>query len=109
MITAGKLSERVSILVPTTGRNEYGEQIATFENVKTVWANVIFQRGSNALVAGESFMNRSISVTMRNNKLIHDRCRLMWDNKTYSIDSFNRSGHDGSITIVATLLDEGNE
>lgn len=109
MISAGKLSERVGILAPEVTRNEFGEQVTTYKNIKTIWANVIFQRGTQALVMGEVYLNRSITVTMRNNSLVHDRCRLQWDGKTYGIDSFNRSAHDGSITIVATLIDEGNE
>jgi hypothetical protein len=53
-------------------------------------------------------MNRSIVVTIRNNSLITDRCRIQWDGKIYAIESLNRSVHDGSITITATVVDEGN-
>ena len=108
MITAGKLSERVVILMPEVTRGESGEQVTDFKEVKTVWANVLFQRGAQALVAGDVYLNRSIVVTMRNNKLITERCRLKWDGKTYFIESLNRSGHDGSITISASVLEEGN-
>lgn len=108
MISAGKLSERVSILVPKTTQGNFGEQVTEWENVRTVWANVVFQRGVHALNAGEGWLTGSVTVTMRDNKTIHDRCRLKWDGKTYLIESFNRSGRDGSITIVATKVDEGN-
>ena len=108
MISAGKLADRVSILVPTTIQGQFGEQVTTWENVRTVWANVVFQRGVHALNAGEGWLTGSIVVTMRDNKTIHDRCRLKWDGKTYLIESFNRSGRDGSITIVASKVDEGN-
>lgn len=108
MITAGKLSERVSILMPVVTRSESGEQLTDYKEVAKVWANVIFQRGAQALVAGDVFLNRSVVVTMRNNKVITERCRLKWDGKTYVIESLNRSGHDGSITIAATVVEEGN-
>lgn len=109
MLTAGKLNERVSILMPEITRTESGEQLTTFKEVKQIWANVIFQRGAQALAMGEVWLNRSVVVTMRNNDVITDRCRLRWDGKTYVIESFNRSGSDGSITITATVVDEGNE
>lgn len=109
MLSAGKLSERVIILEPVTVQGQFGEQVTTWKPVKPVWANVIFQRGVHALTSGESWLTGSISVTMRDNKLITDRCRLKWDGKLYMIESFNRSGHDGSIAIVATRIDEGNE
>ena len=108
MITAGKLSERVAILAPHVTRAESGEQLTEYKEVKTIWANVVFQRGSQALSMGEVFLNRSVVITIRNNSVITDRCRLRWDGKTYAIESLNRSVHDGSITITATIIDEGN-
>ena len=109
MLSAGKLNDRVTILEPTTEQGKFGEQVTTWSEARTVWANVVFQRGVHALTAGESWLTGSISVTMRDNKTIHDRCRLKWDGKTYLIESFNRSGRDGSIAIVATKVDEGNQ
>lgn len=108
MITAGKLSERVLILLPKVERLESGEQLTTYEGIRWVWANVVFQRGAQALSMGEVWLNRSVVITMRNNDIITERCRLRWDKKTYIIESMNRSGHDGSITITATVVDEGN-
>lgn len=108
MLSAGKLSDRVTILEPLTTQGKFGEQVTIWKDGKTVWANVVFQRGVHALNAGEGWLTGSITVTMRNNKYIHDRCRIVWDGKTYMIESFNRSGRDGSITIVASKVDEGN-
>ena len=109
MLSAGKLSERVTILEPVTAQGQFGEQVTTWKASKNVWANVVFQRGVHALSAGESWLTGSISLTMRDNRIINERCRLKWDGKVYLIESFNRSGHDGSIAIVATRIDEGNE
>lgn len=108
MITAGKLSERVGILVPSVSRSPMGEQLTEYKEVRTVWANVVFQRGAQALAMGEVYLNRSIVITMRNNDVVTERCRLRWDGKIYVIESLNRSGHDGSVTIAATVVDEGN-
>ena len=109
MLSAGKLSERVTILVPVNEQGNFGEHVTTWTEERTVWANVVFQRGVHALTAGESWLTGSIAVTMRDNNTIHDRCRLKWDGKTYLIESLNRSGRDGSIAIVATKVDEGNQ
>lgn len=108
MITAGKLTERVAILVPSTRRTDTGEQIVVYDEERIVWANVVFQRGAQALNAGEVWLNRSVVVTMRDNAVVTERCRLRWDGKTYVIESLNRSRHDGSITIGASAVDEGN-
>ena len=108
MISAGKLSDRVTILVPSTNQGNFGEQVTTWAEARTGWANVVFQRGVHALTAGESWLTGSIAVTMRDNRIIDERCRLKGDGKSYMIESFNRSGRDGSIAIVATKVDEGN-
>lgn len=109
MISAGKMADRVSILVPRTIQGKFGEQVTEWDNVRTVWANVVFQRGVHALTAGEGWLTGSVTVTMRDNNTINERCRLKWDGKTYMIESFNRSKRDGSITIVASKVDEGNQ
>lgn len=108
MITAGKLTERVGILVPSVSRSAMGEQLTEYKEACKVWSNVVFQRGVQALNAGEVWMNRNIVVTMRNNRVVTERCRLRWDGKTYVIESLNRSRHDGSVTISASAVDEGN-
>lgn len=107
MLRAGSLSERISILVPSVERGEYGEQEVVFTKKRTVWASVAYQKGVQALTAGEVWMSNSISITMRNNSLVNDRCRLEWDGKTYAIESFNRSKVDGSIAIICNVIDNG--
>lgn len=108
MLRSGSLTERVGILVPMVDRGKFGEQEVTFSKEKTIWANVVYQKGVQALTSGEVWMSGSISVTMRNNPLINDRCRLEWDGRVYAIESFNRSKVDGSISIVCNVIDEGS-
>lgn len=109
MLSSGKLTERVTIIAPLTTQGQFGDQVTKWEPVKTVWANVVFQRGVHALNAGEGWLTGSITVMMRDNRIINERCRLKWDRKMYLIESFNRSSREGSITIVASKVDEGNE
>lgn len=108
MISAGALTERVDIMTPEISRGSMNEQVIQYRKAITVWANVQFQRGARALTAGEAWMNSSAVVTMRYMSVVTDRCRLVWDGKTYRIDSCNRSKRDGSITITASVLDEGS-
>ena len=77
MLSAGKLSERVTILEPVTVQGQFGEQVTTWKAAKQVWANVVFQRGVHALSAGESWLTGSISVTMRDNRIINERCKTL--------------------------------
>lgn len=107
MLSAGALKDRVWIVKPETHQDERtGEQVTEWKKEKKVWANVQFKRGAQALNMGEEWLSRSVSITMRDNNVINERCRISWDGKLYAIDSFNRSWADGSITIVAVAIDE---
>ena len=106
MLHSGKLTERVQILRASATVSSTGATVRQWDTVATVWANVIFQRGAAVLTAGESWLTRSIVVTMRNNAVVSELCRLVWDGKTYSIGSLNRSKLDGTITIAASVIDE---
>lgn len=107
MITSGKLTERVAIMQPVKMRGEYGEDVVNYEQVAVVWANVVFNRGAEAITAGELYLGKMVTITMRNNKAINERCRLVWDGKEYRIESMNRKKLDGSVTIVAEYIDNG--
>jgi head-tail adaptor len=109
MIAAGVMSERVSILVPEAQRGKYGELKMEYQDRKRVWARVQFARGSAVITSGEEWLKHSITVTLRNNSVINERCRLLWDRKMYGIDSMNRIKADGTVTIVGTYIDEGYE
>jgi SPP1 family predicted phage head-tail adaptor len=107
MLTSGKLTERVTIMQPVKVRGEYGEDVVTYEKEAEVWANVVFNRGAEAITAGEMYLGKMVTITMRNNKTITERCRLMWDGKEYRIESMNRKKIEGSVTIVAEYVDNG--
>lgn len=46
MLRSGSLTERVGILLPVVDRGKFGEQEVTYSKEKTVWANVVYQKGA---------------------------------------------------------------
>lgn len=108
MITAGSMQERVTIIHPVVVRGEFGEQSRTWNDGSTVWANVQYLRGHEAVTAGEVWLAKTISITMRNNKELTERCRLRWNEKNYRITSANRNKKEGSMSIVAEYIEEDN-
>lgn len=73
-----------------------------------MWARVTYARGARALNYGESWMGNQISVLIRYTERINERSRIRWNGKLYQIDSFNGSRGEGTITITASKIDEGN-
>lgn len=104
MIDAGSMTERVTILAPKVERNEFGEQKVTHQEVCKLWAKVVFLRGTEAISAGDVWLTRAITVTMRDNKVVTERCRLVWKGKVHKIESLNATG--GLMVVTASYMDE---
>ena len=110
MITANTLRYRIAVLKPVTVRDVFGAESVRYEFMRKVWADVKFKKGSRALEHGELWLPNTIEITTRLHKgLINEHVRLEWDGKTYQIDSINRDQFAGSLTIVATRVDEGTD
>ena len=105
MIHAGKLNERVGIQKPTMTRGASGSQIITFTSLGTRFASVKYLKGARALSSGEMLMTGNISVTMRSMAGLVDDCRLVWNDKTYRITSLNKSRSEGTVSILAEVID----
>ena len=107
MISASVLNFRIGILVPVVVRDVFGAQAIQYEFLRKVKADVKFKKGSRALDHGEVWQPNTIEITTRLHKSITEQVRLQWDGKVYQIDSLNRDPFAGSLTIVATRVDEG--
>ena len=109
MIESGTLNDRIRFLSPVTIRNKYGEQLTSWELSYSCWAKVTYNKGVRAITAGEVWLPNTVSVLVRYTNKRHDRQRIVWNDSTYRIESFNASKKDGSATIIATKIDEGTE
>lgn len=108
MLAAGMLNDRVAIYAPNAVRGEYGEQKPQYERIMDVRAHVVFNRGTRAINVAEAWMQQQISVTMRSNRVMTDRCRIEWHGRQYQVESLNEDTHNRTFVIVATAIDEGN-
>ena len=109
MIASGTMDERVGIQKPTMTRGASGSQVITFANIGSRWASVKYLKGARALAGGELYMASNISVTMRSMAELTDDCRLVWNDKTYRITSLNRSRSEGTVSILAEVIDINND
>lgn len=109
MITASNLTYRIDILKPVVGQDRFGAQHVRYDYLRTVCADIKYNKGRRALEHGELWLPSTIAVTTRIHEDLTDRCRIRWDGKVYQIDSFNRNRFEGSITITASRVDEGED
>jgi SPP1 family predicted phage head-tail adaptor len=107
--STGILRNRVTILnrtEATQGRFGLDSSGVDFETAGTVWAEVTWVRGKQAMNVGALDVYGVIMVRMRWNSIVNDRSRVMYDGKTYQIlgDTFHAQRQDNTIQFHAQLV-----
>lgn len=107
--STGILRNRVTILnrtEATQGRFGLDSSGVEFETAGTVWAEVTWAKGKQAMNVGALDVYGVIMVRMRWNSIVNDRSRVMYDGKTYQIlgDTFHAHRQDNTIQFHAQLV-----
>ena len=107
--STGILRNRVTILNRTEaqqGKFGLDSSGVEFETAGTVWAEVTWVRGKQAMNVGALDVYGVIMVRMRYNTIVNDRSRIMYDGKTYQIlgDTFHAQRQDHTIQFHAQLF-----
>ena len=82
------MKHRVTILNRTTAQDgRFGLDSAgiEFEPAKTVWAEVTWAKGKQAMNAGALDVYGVVMVRMRYNTVVNERSRILYEGKTYQI------------------------
>ena len=77
-----------------------------FETAGTLWSEVTWAKGKQAMNVGALDVYGVIMVRMRWNSIVNDRSRIMYDGKTYQIlgDTFHAQRQDNTIQFHAQLI-----
>ena len=107
--STGILRNRVTILNRTEaqqGKFGLDSSGVEFETAGTVWAEVTWVRGKQAMNVGALDVYGVIMVRMRWNSIVNDRSRIMFEGKTYQIlgDTFHAQRQDNTIQFHAQLI-----
>ncbi|RXZ42707.1 phage head closure protein [Crenobacter cavernae] len=62
---AGSLDQRVTLQAKTAIRSDWGEEIESWVDLATVWANVRFLNGKEFITAGQEAPQVSASIRIR--------------------------------------------
>lgn len=83
----GKLDKRITIEERTTERDKSGAPKDVWQKVKTVWANVRFERGMEAIRNGKDTAVKRASVRIRKRDGINEGMRIVYAKQAYQIHS----------------------
>ena len=107
--STGILRDRVIILnrkEAQQGKFGLDSSGVEFETAGTVWAEVTWAKGKQAMNVGALDVYGVIMVRMRWNSIVNDRSRVQYDGKTYQIlgDTFHAQRQDNTIQFHAQLI-----
>ena len=100
------MKHRVTILNRTAAQDgRFGLDSAgiEFTPAKTVWAEVTWAKGKQAMNAGALDVYGVVMVRMRYNTTVNERSRILYDGKTYQIigETFHPARQDNTIQFHA--------
>ena len=101
-IRIGRLRRRVRIEEKGVERNEYGEEIITWQPVATVWAAVEALRGRELTDRKQEGAEVTTRIIIRYRDGIRPSMRVVWGEHIYDIQSVIPSARREWIEMLAT-------
>jgi SPP1 family predicted phage head-tail adaptor len=102
-IAAGKMTERVTFQSKGVTKNAIGEEVVTWSDVATVWAEVKPLRGREFFAANQAQKAVDVRFMIRERSGLADDMRLRWRAQPYDITSliYGTGPYEGTIEIMA--------
>ena len=104
MIGAGKLSERITFQQKGVTKNAIGEEVVTWSDVATVWAESRPLRGREFYAANQTQQVVDVRFIVRQRAGLTVDLRLLWKATPYDITGLipGTGPYDGTLEIMAT-------
>lgn len=83
----GKLDKRITIEQKVKERDAAGEPKDVWQKVKTVWANVRFERGMESIRNNKDSATSKVSIRIRYRTDLDESMRVIFSKRAYSIIS----------------------
>ena len=105
-LRAGLLNELITIRRATITKNDYGEEVETWEDVITTRARVTQTGSSKNNVNQEIFMGFTKEFQVRYYIDIREFDIIVWKQKQYRIVSLNQDRMNQYTTIIGELIND---
>lgn len=104
MIPAGKMTERVTFQSKSVTKNTLGEEVVTWGDVATVWAEARPLRGREFYAANQTQQVVDVRFIVRTRAGLTVDMRLLWKTVPYDITGLipGTGPYDGTLEIMAT-------
>lgn len=104
MIPAGKMTERVTFQAKSVTRNALGEEVVTWADVATVWAEARPLRGREFYAANQTQQVVDVRFIVRQRAGLTVDMRLLWKAAPYDITGLipGTGPYAGTLEIMAS-------
>jgi SPP1 family predicted phage head-tail adaptor len=85
MIAAGKYDQRVTFQQKGVTKNAIGEEVVTWSDVVTLWAEVVPLRGGEFYAANQTQQSVDVRFRIRARSGLTNDMRLLWKSAAYDI------------------------
>lgn len=92
MLDAGKLDQRITLQSRAAGTDGMGQASGAWQDVATVWAQVLPLRGREFFAAAAVQQEASIKVTLRYRPDVSPSMRVIWQGVAHDITSVVQLG-----------------
>lgn len=92
MLAAGKLTERVTIQRKSAARNAIGEEVVTWADIATVWAQVEPLRGREFFAGAQMQAAVDVRIRIRYGVSVQAEDRAVWRGQAHDIVSVIEPG-----------------
>ena len=103
---AGLLREVISITAPVVTRNDYGDEVTTYEPFATTRARVVFRSGSRGDINHEVQNPYTVEFLIWHISAVEDDVLLTWRGNSYRIVTINYEQQKQQQTIVGEVVNE---
>lgn len=102
MIRAGTLDRRIVIQTNTPAQDGYGEPVASWSTLATVWARYEALTGRERFVADQVAAEIDARFTIRYRSDVTPKQRVTWDSKTWDIAAVLEEGRREALHLLCT-------
>lgn len=102
-VEIGDLRHRITIQKPTTGINENGFEVETWDDYRTVWAAVSNLHGREYFAAAAVQAENTVKFTVRYLPDIDTTMRICFRDKTYDIAAIDNIKYQNRFMEIKAL------
>lgn len=101
----GHMDRKIIIQQQVTTKDTYGQDVATWENFKAVYAKIDDAAGSEGVQADQITATRTSMITIRY-AAVDETMRVLYDGDCYNIVSIQRPDRKGYLILKCELKDD---